>query len=189
MPPRHTSLLPSVRPPEVGVSDDAFPRELADVNGDGKADIVGFGNAGVYVSLATGGGHFAAPTFELAAFGPAAGGWSSQDLYPRELADVNGDGKADIVGFGLNGVSEYLGTDAPSGLYALDATDTSDVDGDGIGRGAQIVLSQAAPGADIIGTVGAVEYVRISINSGHRRGDVHPEHNVWHDDVLNDDDP
>jgi hypothetical protein len=61
---------------------------------------------GVCVSLATGGGHFAAPTFELAAFGASAGagGWTSQDLYPRTLADVNGDGTADIVGFASNGV-------------------------------------------------------------------------------------
>jgi len=28
------------------------PRYLADVDGNGKADIVGFGNAGAYVSLA-----------------------------------------------------------------------------------------------------------------------------------------
>ena len=49
-------------------SDDLYHRELADVNGDGMADIVGFGQAGVYVSLATGNGHFAAQTFELAAF-------------------------------------------------------------------------------------------------------------------------
>jgi microcystin-dependent protein len=93
-------------------SDNTYPRELADVNGDGSADIVGFGQAGVYVSLATGGGHFAMPTFELAAFGAGAGagGWTSQDLYPRTLADVNADGKADIVGFGADGVSVSLAT-------------------------------------------------------------------------------
>jgi beta-glucanase (GH16 family) len=85
-------------------SDDLYHRELADVNGDGKADIVGFGQAGVYVSQAIGNGHFAAPTFELAAFAPGAGGWRSDDLYHRELADVNGDGMADIVGFGQAGV-------------------------------------------------------------------------------------
>jgi hypothetical protein len=53
----------------------------------------------------------AAPTFELNAFGVNAGGWSSQDSYPRELADVNGDVRADIVGFGHAGVyvvSEFL---------------------------------------------------------------------------------
>ena len=93
-------------------SDDLYKRELADVNGDGKADIVGFGNVGVFVSLATSDGHFALPTFELASFGSGAGGWSSDDLYKRELADVDGDGRADIVGFGYSGVyvshSEFL---------------------------------------------------------------------------------
>ena len=34
-----------------------------------------------------------------------ANGWTSNDLYPRQLADVNGDGMADIVGFGSGGVS------------------------------------------------------------------------------------
>jgi hypothetical protein len=29
---------------------DQHPRFLADINGDGRADVVGFGNAGVYVS-------------------------------------------------------------------------------------------------------------------------------------------
>jgi hypothetical protein len=91
-------------------SDNTYPRALADVNGDGRADIVGFGADGVYVSLNTGGGHFAMPTFELAAFGTNAGGWTSQDLYPRTLADVNADGLADIVGFGADGVSVSLAT-------------------------------------------------------------------------------
>ena len=67
------------------------------------ADIVGFGADGVHVSLATGDGHFAPSTVELAFFGTNAG-WSSNDTYPRELADVNGDGMADIVGFGNVGV-------------------------------------------------------------------------------------
>jgi endoglucanase len=91
-------------------SDDTYPRELGDVNGDGRDDIVGFGSAGVWVSLATAGGHFAAPTFELSAFGVNAGGWSSDDTYPRELADVNGDGMADIIGFGSAGVWVFLAT-------------------------------------------------------------------------------
>jgi hypothetical protein len=56
-------------------------------------------------------GSFQAPSFELAAFGPAAGGWTSDDLYPRELADVNGDGRADIVGFGNAGVYVALASD------------------------------------------------------------------------------
>ncbi|MEA2840816.1 MAG: large repetitive protein [Methylobacteriaceae bacterium] len=84
-------------------SNDRYPRELADVNGDGMADIVAFGSTGVWVSLATGAGRFAAPVFELPVFAEADG-WTSNDRYPRELADVNGDGMADIVGFGATGV-------------------------------------------------------------------------------------
>src|SRR5262249_13064448 len=91
-------------------SNDTYPRTLADVNGDGRADIIGFSSAGVFESLATGGGHFAAPTFELAAFGTNAGGWSSHDTYPRTLANVNGDWRADIVGFSSAGVFESLAT-------------------------------------------------------------------------------
>ncbi len=74
------------------------------MNGDGMADIVGFASTGVLVSFATGDGHFAPPIFDLSAFGPDAGGWSSDDTYPRELADVNGGGRADIVGFASTGV-------------------------------------------------------------------------------------
>jgi hypothetical protein len=75
-----------------------------DVNADGKADIVGFGADGVYMALATGGGHFASPTAQLSAFAANAGGWNSDNAYPRQLADINGNGSADIVGFAANGV-------------------------------------------------------------------------------------
>jgi hypothetical protein len=51
---------------------------------------------------------FAAPILALNTFGTAAGGWTSQDLYPRLLGDVNGDGRADIVGFGAAGVYTAL---------------------------------------------------------------------------------
>jgi hypothetical protein len=90
-------------------NQDAYPRLLADVNGDHMADIVGFGAGGVSVARATGNGHFASPTNETGTFG-ASGGWSDQDLYPRELADVNGDGMADIVGFAKGGVNVALAT-------------------------------------------------------------------------------
>jgi peptidase M10/serralysin-like protein/VCBS repeat protein/matrixin len=115
-------------------SDNAFPRTLADVNGDGMADVVGFGAWGVNVALATGSGHFAQPTLELMAFGASgsAGGWSSNDLVPRTSADVNGDGMADVVGFGIWGVSVALAT--------------------GGGHFAQPTLELAAFGAD--GSVG-----------------------------------
>jgi hypothetical protein len=80
---------------------DKHLRLLADVNGDGKDDVVGFGDAGVYLALSEG-THFAQPTFVLADYGMDSG-WRV-DAHPRFLADVNGDGKQDIVGFGDAGV-------------------------------------------------------------------------------------
>jgi hypothetical protein len=90
-------------------SQDKYPRTLADVNGDGRADVVGFAASGVYVSLSTGTG-FDSPTRWIAGYGYAAGGWTSQDKYPRFLADVNGDGRADVVGFAASGVYVSLST-------------------------------------------------------------------------------
>ncbi|RYJ02183.1 MAG: VCBS repeat-containing protein, partial [Acetobacteraceae bacterium] len=95
-------------------SDDHFPRKLADVNGDGHADIVGFGDAGVYVSLADGSG----------GFGPMA-------LSPApKLADVNGDGRADIVGFGNAGVYVAL-ADGSGGFGTMALRSASFGAGDG----------------------------------------------------------
>lgn len=130
-----------------------YPRMMADVNGDHRADIIGFGQAGAYISLATGTGSFGAPVLASTEFGASAsaGGWSSNDRYPREMADVNGDGRADIVGFGENGVYVALsradGTFAPSTLVssqwgaaplsggwasnAIFAREMADVNGDG----------------------------------------------------------
>ena len=92
-------------------SNDLYPRVLGDVNGDGHADIVAFGAAGVYTALGQANGSFAAPIFALSGLGAdvSAGGWTSNNLYPRVLGDVNGDGRADIVAFGAAGVSTALG--------------------------------------------------------------------------------
>jgi len=64
----------------------------------------------MYVALATGGGHFAKPTMMMGSMGrgPAAGGWVNNDLYLRLLGDLNGDGRADVVGFGQKGVFDGM---------------------------------------------------------------------------------
>ena len=82
---------------------DQHPRFLADTTGSGRADIVGFGNAGVYVSRSLGNGTFEGPGLVVTNFGYSAGGWRV-DQHPRFLADTTGDGRSDIVGFGNAGV-------------------------------------------------------------------------------------
>ncbi|RXW14875.1 hypothetical protein EST38_g10978 [Candolleomyces aberdarensis] len=78
---------------------DKHPRFVADVNGDGCGDIVGFGNAGVYVAIGNGDGTFQAPKLVIRDFGYNAGGWRV-DKHPRFVVDLTGDGTADIIGFG-----------------------------------------------------------------------------------------
>ncbi|MGB6847938.1 MAG: FG-GAP-like repeat-containing protein, partial [Thermoanaerobaculia bacterium] len=82
---------------------DSHPRLLADVTGNGRADIVGFGDAGVYVARNNGDGTFQPAQLVVNNFGYSAGGWRV-DSHPRMLADLTGDGRADIVGFGDAGV-------------------------------------------------------------------------------------
>ncbi|MDI1432912.1 FG-GAP-like repeat-containing protein [Polyangium sorediatum] len=82
-------------------------RMMADVNNDDKQDIVGFGDAGVLVSLSTG-TSFTAPSLWVADYG-----WNQGyrvDKHPRMMADVNNDGKLDVVAFGDNGVVVSLST-------------------------------------------------------------------------------
>jgi phospholipase C len=78
------------------------PRFVVDVNGDGRADLVGIGDDGVWLCLSNGDGTFQPAHYMLANFG-ANSGWRGDD-YPRALADVTGDGRPDIVGFGDDGV-------------------------------------------------------------------------------------
>ena len=80
----------------------ANPRLLADITGDGNADIIGFGNDGVWTALSNGDGTFQTPKYVIANFGVQQG-WQV-DLHPRLVADITGDGKADIIGFGYAGV-------------------------------------------------------------------------------------
>jgi hypothetical protein len=83
-------------------NNNVYRREMADVNGDGRDDIVGFGSDYTYVSLGQANGTFANSFVGINSFGSSdlAGGWVNNNLYARTLGDVNGDGRADIVGFG-----------------------------------------------------------------------------------------
>ncbi|WP_162231101.1 FG-GAP-like repeat-containing protein [Leucobacter musarum] len=90
-----------------GWSVAEYPRTLVDVNGDGRADVVGFGTDGVYVSTSTGSG-FTTPKLWVSGFGYGSG-WSAK-YHPRTLADVNGDGLPDVVGIASDGVYVAINT-------------------------------------------------------------------------------
>jgi hypothetical protein len=93
-----------------GWNNKDYVRTVGDVNGDDKVDLVGFGLDGVYVALALNPGP---------GFGPVSKwcsgcfdqlhGWNNKD-YVRTVGDLYGDGKADLVGFGLDGVYIALST-------------------------------------------------------------------------------
>jgi hypothetical protein len=88
-------------------SFNTYPRFTADVNGDGFDDLVGFGGSFVYVSLSNGAG-FDATSQWLSTYFTVTGGYTNQNLYPRALGDVNGDGKADLVAFGSSNIKVCL---------------------------------------------------------------------------------
>ena len=81
---------------------DSHPRMLADVDGDGNADALGFGLDGIYVALSDGSSFAASASKWTSAF-DYNHGWRV-DQHPRMFADVNGDGYADALGYGLDGV-------------------------------------------------------------------------------------
>lgn len=90
---------------------DKHPRLLGDLNNDGRQDIVGFGNDGIWIAYSTGTG-FSSPVFAVADMGYNQG-WRT-DMHPRFVADLNADGRQDVVGFGRDGVWVSLAT--PTGL-------------------------------------------------------------------------
>ncbi|MEV0924493.1 FG-GAP-like repeat-containing protein [Streptomyces spongiicola] len=86
---------------------DRHPRFLADTTGDGRTDIVGCHDDGVWISLQDEDGEFAPlgdePALRAFGHGGKAGGWLA-DRHPRFLADTTGDGRTDIVGCHDDGV-------------------------------------------------------------------------------------
>jgi len=82
---------------------DRHPRFVADLTGNRCGDIIGFGDAGVWVSLNNGNGTFQPPKLVVNNFGHSAGGWRVEN-HLRFVADLTGNGCANIIGFGDAGV-------------------------------------------------------------------------------------
>ena len=78
---------------------------LGDVNGDGMADIIGFACAHVVVAFSNK-TSFLPQVNGIYDFTNCTKGWGTFSVEPRFVADVNGDGRADIVGYGNAG--EYV---------------------------------------------------------------------------------
>ena len=72
------------------------------------SDIVGFGDCGVWTSLGNGDGTFQPPKVVIDNLGYQAGGWRVGE-HPRFVVDLNNDGRANIVGFGYDGIWTAIG--------------------------------------------------------------------------------
>ncbi len=86
----------------------------ADINGDGKADIAGRGANGLYVYLSTGTSFEATPTHPDGLWTTLysdAGGWKPAKYSSTiQFGDINGDGKADVIGRSATGILAALST-------------------------------------------------------------------------------
>ncbi|WP_445401117.1 FG-GAP-like repeat-containing protein [Streptomyces sp. LE64] len=79
------------------------PRFLVDTTGDGRLDVVGCHDDGVWVSLQDEDGTFTDPLYVLDDFGVDQG-WSTVGEHPRFLTRTTAGGTVDVVGFGPQGV-------------------------------------------------------------------------------------
>lgn len=143
-------------------SQDVHPRELGDINGDGRLDIVGFKGDGVYVALGSEDG-FLAPVRYSTHFDTDSH-WSSNTVFPRMVVDINGDGMSDVIGFAAEGLRVSLSNGA-----GLD-TQTLWVSGFGRGGGWSDQVSRPRMLGDVNGdgmldVIGfAVSYVKVALN-------------------------
>lgn len=141
--------------------------QLADVNGDGKADVRGRLADGFYCALSNGSG-FDPPTLWAPAFSDANGWGSSASFWGTiRLADVNGDGRTDVCGRGAAGIycavsngtsfgpvtlwtSQFNNADGWAADWYWKTISFADINGDGradvCGRGAAGIICATSAG-------------------------------------------
>ena len=89
-----------------GWRQDKYPRKLGDFNGDGKTDVVGFGQSATYVMLSSGSNFISAGIWH-SGFDYDAG-YTDRNVVSREIGDFNGDGMDDVIGIGYSGSTMAL---------------------------------------------------------------------------------
>ncbi|MDC8448125.1 MAG: VCBS repeat-containing protein [Nitrospira sp.] len=138
-------------------------RLLADLTGKGKADLVGFGEAGVLTALSKGDGTFLNPKF-FDGFSVKQG-WHV-DQHPRFVADLTGDGKADLIGFGEDWV--WVALNNGDGTFQAPKPVLDDLvysKSWRVDQHPRFVVDLTGDGkADLIGFGG--EYVWVALNNG-----------------------
>ncbi|MCU7796533.1 MAG: VCBS repeat-containing protein [Candidatus Thiodiazotropha sp. (ex Myrtea spinifera)] len=135
-------------------------RMMADVNGDGLSDVVGFYSNGVYYSLSEGNGFSPKTPWITGKYGYDAGGWRV-DKHIRTLADVDGDGKLDIIGIGDNNVQVTLASG--EAFWPLIGFGASSWD---IEKNPRVIVDVNGDGlADIIGF--GNDGVKVAYSQGH----------------------
>lgn len=107
--------------PAYNWTQNFFPRYIADADGDGKDDLIAFSSGGVAVSLSNG-KEFLTSSLWSGAYGrnippipPIATTWVNNTDAPRFVSDVNGDKRADVVGFDTKGIVVSTVVKTPSG--------------------------------------------------------------------------
>ena len=128
--------------------------QLADIDGDGKAELIGRGSNGIEVCQWNDETHLWDAVSQAGPFADADG-WTAPDHYSTiQLADIDGDDKAELIGRGSNGIEVYQwnvqankwDTLSQGGPFAdwtapeyYSTIQLADIDGDGkeelIGRG------------------------------------------------------
>lgn len=113
VPPAHALTSQPFFSTSDGWRTDRHVRVLGDVNGDDRDDVIGFGEEATYVALGRSDGTFDAPAPAVIDFSYAQG-WRV-DRHLRMVADVDGDGRDDLVGFGDSGV--FVAFAQPNGIF------------------------------------------------------------------------